>query len=76
MTIIYITGKNGRCYGVTFKKNGCIKVQKFQDISNDANTIYCVKPMRTFLGKSQVCNMTIFSEALNKSLFDGNTNLL
>ena len=32
--------------------------------------------MRTFLGKSQVCNMTMFSGALNKSLFDGNTILL
>ena len=32
--------------------------------------------MRTFLGKSQVCNMTMFSGALNKSVFDGNTSLL
>ena len=32
--------------------------------------------MRTFLSKSQVCNMTMFSGALNKSLFDGNTFLL
>ena len=32
--------------------------------------------MRIFLGKSQVCNMTMFSGALNKSVFDGNTILL
>ena len=32
--------------------------------------------MGTFLGKSQVCNMTMFSGALNKSVFDGNTILL
>ena len=32
--------------------------------------------MRIFLGKSQVCNMTKFSGALNKSVFDGNTILL
>ena len=32
--------------------------------------------MRTFLSKSQVCNMTMFSGALNQSVFDGNTILL
>ena len=32
--------------------------------------------MRTFSGKSQVCNMTMFSGALIKSVFDGNTILL
>ena len=73
MTINSITGKNCRCYEVTYKINGCVKVQKFEFISNDETTIYCVKPMRTFLGKSQVCNMTMFSGALNKSVFDGNT---
>ena len=76
MTIIYIAANNCRCYGVTHKNNGFVKIQKFEDISNDENIIYCVKPMRTFLGKSQVCNMTIFSGDLNKSVFDGNTILL
>ena len=61
MTIIYITENNCECYGVTFKNNGCVKVQKFEDISNDENTIYCVKPMEKILGKSQVCIMTVFS---------------
>ena len=32
--------------------------------------------MRTFLGESQVCIMTVFTGALNKSVFDGNTLLL
>ena len=32
--------------------------------------------MRTFLGISQVCKMTMFSGALNKTIFDGNTILL
>ena len=32
--------------------------------------------MRASLGKSQVCNMTCFSRALNKSVFDGNTLLI
>ena len=51
MTIIYVTENNFRCYGKTFQNNGNVKVQKFEDISNDENTIYSVKPMRTFLGK-------------------------
>ena len=76
MTIIYITENNCERYGVTFKNNGCVKVQKFEDISNDENTIYSVKPMEIFLGKSQVCNMTMFSGAFDKKVFDGNTFLL
>ena len=76
MTIIYITENNTKRYGVTFQNNGCVKVQKFEDISNDENTIYSAKPMRIFLGKSQVCNMTMFSGALDKKVFDGNNVLL
>ena len=76
MTIIYITEKNTKRYGVTFQNNGCVKVQKFEEISNDENTIYSVKPMRLFLGKSQVCNMTMFSGAFDKKVFDGKTILL
>ena len=76
MTIIYITENNTKRYGVTFQNNGCVKIQKFEDISNDENTIYSVKPMRIFLGKSQVCNMTMFSGAFDKKVFVGNTILL
>ena len=76
MTIIYNTEINCEKYGVTFKNNGCIKVQKFEDISNDENTIYCVKRMEIFFGKSQVCNMTFFSGARDKEVFDGNNVLL
>ena len=39
MTIIYITENNCECYGVTFKNNGCVKVQKFQDENLDKNII-------------------------------------
>ena len=76
MTIIYITENNCECYAVTFKNNGNIKVQKFEDISNDENTIYSEKPMETFLGKSESCAMTAFSETEDKEVFDGNTILL
>ena len=76
MTILYITENNSKRYRVTFQNNGYVKVQKFEDISNDETTIYSVKPMKTFLGKSQVCNMTMFSGAFDKKVFDGNTILL
>ena len=75
MTIIYVTENSCNCLGVTFQNNGYVKVQKFEDISSGENTIYCVQPMSIFLGKSQVCNITMFSGALNKSVFDGNTIL-
>ena len=50
MTIIYITENNCECYGVSFKNNGYVKVQKFEDISKNKNTIYSVKPMDIFIG--------------------------
>ena len=50
MTVIYLTEYNSRCYGVTFENNGCIKIQKFEDISDDEKIIYCVKPLETFFG--------------------------
>ena len=76
MTIIYITENNCECLAVTFKNNGMIKVHKFHDVSDDKNIIYEVSPMETFIGKSQLCNMTEFSEAEDKEVFNGNTILL
>ena len=32
MTVIYLTEYNTRCYGVTLQNDGCVKVQKFEDI--------------------------------------------
>ena len=76
MTIIYVTEYNTKCYGVTFQNNGWIKVQKFDDISDDKNTIYCVKPLEIILGKSESCLRTAMSGAFDKPVFDGNTILL
>ena len=76
MTIIYITENNCEGYAVSFKNNGYVKVQKFEDISKDKNTIYSVKPMETFIGKSEDCNMTEFSGARNREVLNGNTILL
>ena len=73
MTIIYGTEKNCKCYGVIFQNNGWIRVQKLEDISDDKNTIYCVE---TFLGKSQLCDMTRFLGGRDKGIFSGNTILL
>ena len=69
MNIICITENSAKCYGVTFQKNGYVKVQNDKDISNVENTINCVKPMRIFLGKSQACNMTMFSGAFDKKKY-------
>ena len=76
MTTIYITENNIKCLVVTFKNNGLVRVQKFQDVSDDKNIIYEVNPMKSFIGKSQLCNMTEFSGAEDREVFNGNTILL
>ena len=42
MTIIYVTENICRCCEVTFQNKGNVKVQKFEHISIDENTIYIV----------------------------------
>ena len=76
MTIIYITENNTKCYAVTSQTKGWIKVQKTRDVGDDKNIIYEVNPMQIFIGKSQLCNLTEFSGAEDKEVFDGNTILL
>ena len=76
MTIIYVTENNTECYGVTFQNNGMIRVQKLENVSDDKNIIYEVNPMETFIGKSLSCDMTEFSGAMDKEVFNGNTLLL
>ena len=76
MTIIYLTEYNTKYYAVTFQIKGWIKVQKIKDVSNDKNIIYEVNPMETFLGKNQLCDLTEFSGAEDKEVFNGNTILL
>ena len=76
MTIIYVAENNCQCLAVTFKNNGMIRVQKLEDVSDDKNIIYEVSPIETFVGESQLCNMTEFSGAKDKKIFDGKTILL
>ena len=54
MTIINLAEYNTKCYGVTFKNNGCIKVQKFEDLSNGENIIYNVNPWKPFWVKANL----------------------
>ena len=77
MTIIFVAENNCQCLAVTFKNNGMIRVQKLENVSgDDQNIIYEVIPMETFFGKNQLCNMTEFSGAEDREVFDGNTILL
>ena len=75
MTIIYVAENNCQCLVVTFKNKGKVRIQKLEDISEDKKIIYEVNPMETFIGKSEDCEMTSFSGARNKKVFDGNTIL-
>ena len=75
MTIIYVTEVSCECYGATFRNNGMIRVQKLEDASEDKNIIYQVNPMESFLGKSQLCDMTEFPRAGDKEVFNGKTIL-
>ena len=59
MTVIFLTEYNTRCYGVTSQNNGWVKVHNFEDISDDEKNIYSVEPLKTFLDKTEVCDMTL-----------------
>ena len=76
MTLIYVAEHNCEWLAVTFKKNEMIRVQKLEDVSDDKNIIYEVNPMETFIGKSLCCDMTEFSGAEDKEVFNRNTILL
>ena len=76
MTIIYVTENICECYGVTYTNKIWVKVQKLEDVSEDKNIIYKVNPMETSFGKSLLWDMTEFSRAEDKKVFDGNNILL
>ena len=76
MTIIYVCESNCKCLAVTARNKGWVPVQRLEDVSKNKNILYEVNPMETFISKSQLCNMTKFSGARDKKVFDGNTILL
>ena len=61
---------------LTFENNGYVKVQNVKDITNSETKILPVKPLNTFLGKSEFCGMTELSLAFDKTEVDENTFLL
>ena len=76
MTIIYITEKNCENYAVTYQNNSKFRVQKLEDVYNDKKIINEINPIESFIGKSQLCEITKFSGAKDREVFDGNTILL
>ena len=64
------------CYGMKIENNYLIKVQKFKNNYDNENKILCVKPLETFLGKCDVCNMLSRVGTLDKSIFNRNSILL
>ena len=76
MTIINVAENNCECLAVTFQNKGWIRVQELEDVSEDGNIIYKANSMETFIGKSVCCEMTEFSGARDKKVFNGNTILL
>ena len=76
MTVIYLREFNCTRYAITFENIGCVRVQKFEDISEDEKNNLCVEPSRTILGKSEICKITKISGAYETKIFDGNTILL
>ena len=76
MTIIYVAENNCERLTITARNKGWIRVQKLEDVSEDKNVIYEVNPMETFIGRSQLSNMTKLSGSENKEVFNGNTILL
>ena len=73
MTVIYLTEYNCRRYAVTFENRGYVKVQKFNDMSDDENNLLYIKPLKTFLSKSEVCDKTMMSGAFDKTVNNANT---
>ena len=69
MTVICLTENNCKCCGLTFENTGCVKVQKFKNISKYETNIFCVKPLKTFLGKSESCRMTEMLGAFDRNSF-------
>ena len=76
MTIIYVVENNCHCLAVNFKNNGMIKVQRLEDFSKNENIIFETYPLESLIGEIHLCDMTEFSGAKDRAIFNGNTILL
>ena len=47
-----------------------------EDVSKDENIKYEINPFQSFIGKSHLCDMTNFSGAGDREVFNGNTIVL
>ena len=65
MTVIFLTEYICRRYAVTSENDGCVRKQKFEDFPEYEKNGLCVEPIRTFLGKSEICRMTEVSGAFD-----------
>ena len=75
MTVLFWKEYNCRRYAVTFEKDGYVIIQNFKEVPDCEKNIWYVKPLRTVLGKSELCRLTEVSGAYDKKK-DRNTILL
>ena len=71
MPLIYLTEYKSSRKAVTFENDGCVRVQKFEDIPDYEKNVLCVQPLRTTLGKSNICEMTKLSGVMIKKQLMG-----
>ena len=76
MPVVSLGGYDTKCYGMKIENIDLVKVQKYKIIYDYENNKLCVKPVKAFLGKYDVCNMLLRIGALDESVFNGNTILL
>ena len=76
MTVLYLAEYNTKCCAVIFQNIQCVKAQKLKDISNHENIILYLKPLKPFLGKIKICDVTLRSGAFEREIYDGITRLL
>ena len=71
MTILSLTERDTKSYGVKNENDELVIVQNFKNIFDRENNILCVKTSKLFLGKCDATNMLIKFGSLDKSVFSG-----
>ena len=74
--IVCLTEYNTKIYAVFIENDGCVKVKKHEHMLKDEKCITYIKPIKIFLGKSKVCEVTKCQEFSIVLFYDGNTILL
>ena len=76
MPVISLTEYDTKCYGVKIENNDLVKVQKFENVFDNENSILCVKLSEKFFGKCDVSDMLPRAGVLEKLLLSGKFILL